>query len=274
LEENFNPVWLHVKGAHPFWIYSLPSKTVITKKCKANGTTQSSTLELSHTGTLIEDTHCQFYSEAFVLLPVSDGYTNVTITGSQVNLPHLPELISPQEHDQIMHDEARTHQTLAALETIARRRSPAKQQPYIELRELLTTISSEEITTSQITWVYALISISIFLSFAVLTSKCWQRPFLTLIRRIFPCKTGQRPCTDMEMKHQNTPTTSATDPVTTDCACRTTESEELVGVTTSHPATPLQMETEAVARPTSAVQPKPAERVCFAKPGRFQLRKD
>jgi hypothetical protein len=174
LRENFNPVWLQVKGVYPFWIYSLPSPTVVTKKCKVNGTNQSSTLKLSQTGTLTDDTHCQFYSEAFVLLPVSDGYTNVTITTSHVLLPHLPELISPQEYDQIMHDEARTHRTLAALEIIARRSSPAKQQPYVELRELLPTMSSEEVATSQITWVSALIIISIFLTFAVLTSRCWQ----------------------------------------------------------------------------------------------------
>jgi hypothetical protein len=261
-------------GVHPFWIYCLPSPTVVPKKCTVNGTTQISTLKLYHTGTSTEDTHCQFYSEAFVLLSVSDGYTDVTITISQVLLPHLHELISPQEHDQIMHDEAKTHRKLAALETIAWRSSPAKQQSYIELRELLATMTSEEITTSQTTWVYALIIISIFLSFAVLTSRCWQRPFLTLIRKIFQWQTGQRPSTDMEMRRRTTPNTSATVPVTTDCPCCTEDPEELVGVTTSYAAIPLQMEAEAVARPAPEVQPKPTERVCFAKPGRFQLRKD
>jgi hypothetical protein len=138
-----------------------------------------------------------------------------------------------------MHHEARTHRTLAALETIARRSSPAKQQSYVELRELLTTMSSEEVTTSQTTWVYALIIISIFLSFAVLTSRCWQTHFLTLTRKIFPWQIGQRPSTDLEMRCRTTPSTSATDPVTTDCPCCTEDPEELVGVTTSYPATPL-----------------------------------
>jgi hypothetical protein len=173
-----------------------------------------------------------------------------------------------------MHDEARTHGTLAVLETIARRSSPAKQQSYVELRELLATMTSEESTTSQTTWVYALIIISIFLSFAVLTSRCWQRPILTLIRKIFPWRTGQRPPIDMEMRRRTTPNISATDAVKTDCPCCTEDPEELVGVTRSYPATPLQMEAEAVARPAPEVPPRPAERVCFAKPGRFQLRKD
>jgi hypothetical protein len=34
LKENFNPVWLQVKGVHPFWIYSLPLPTVVTKHAK------------------------------------------------------------------------------------------------------------------------------------------------------------------------------------------------------------------------------------------------
>jgi hypothetical protein len=163
LKENFNPVWLHAKGIYPFWIYSLPSTIVVTKSCKINGTTQGSTLKLSHTGTLIEDTHCQFYSEAYVLLPVSDGYTNVTITGSRVVLPHLPELISPEENHHIPY-EARKHRTLETLENIAQRGLATKRQSYIELRELLATINSEERTTNQFTWAYVLSIISIILS--------------------------------------------------------------------------------------------------------------
>jgi hypothetical protein len=30
-------------------------------------------IELSHTGILKEDINCEFYSEAFILLPVLDG---------------------------------------------------------------------------------------------------------------------------------------------------------------------------------------------------------
>jgi hypothetical protein len=61
LGENFNPVWIYVRGVHPFWIYSLPSAITVTKNCRSNGTTRSSTIHLSHTGTLREDTHCHMY---------------------------------------------------------------------------------------------------------------------------------------------------------------------------------------------------------------------
>ncbi|PNF23241.1 hypothetical protein B7P43_G17645 [Cryptotermes secundus] len=253
LNENFNPVWLQAKGPHLFWIYKvLPSPTVVAKKCKVNGTTQSSNLELSHTGTLTEDTHCQFYSEAFVLLPVSDGYTNVTITGSQIFLPHLPELISPGERDQIMHDETQTHRALAALETIARQSSPDQQQSYVELRELLATMASKTTTTSQTTWVYALVTISIILSLIILISRLWQRPIITLIQKIFPRRTEPKSSTDIEMKPMSTPTTTAIEPDSNDCPCCTEDPSELMEVT-SHPATPLRMEVETVSKPAPVV---------------------
>jgi hypothetical protein len=53
-----------------------------TKECQVNGTTHN--IELSYTGMLKEDINYQFYSEAFILLPVSDGYANVTLASSQV----------------------------------------------------------------------------------------------------------------------------------------------------------------------------------------------
>jgi hypothetical protein len=129
----------------------------------------SSSIELTNTGILDEDTNCQFYSEAFILLPVSDGHTKVSLTSSQVLPPHLPELISPEEHDQIAYDEQQRHRALTALETIARWSSPVNQQPYVELRDLLNTISSDEAKTNQAIWLYALLTLSIFLPFVVLT---------------------------------------------------------------------------------------------------------
>jgi hypothetical protein len=130
----FNPVWLHVKSHYPFWVYSLPSSIMVTKTCKPNGTTTSTSIELMGTGILYENTNCQFYSEAFILLPVSDGYTNFSLTSSHVVPPRLPDLISHQEYDQISYDGEQTNRTLAALEAVARRSSPADQRPYVELR--------------------------------------------------------------------------------------------------------------------------------------------
>jgi hypothetical protein len=66
---------------------------------------------------------------------------------------------------------------------------------------------------------------------------------------------------------------SATGPAVTDCPCCVEEPDHIVRVTTSHDATPLQIEAEAVIRPAPAAQPRTAERVHFAQPGKFQLQK-
>jgi hypothetical protein len=89
-----------------------------------------------------------------------------------------------------------------------------------------------------------------------LTSKYWQRPVITLIPRLFPCYPGQRLYTAQEMNRRFTPDTSATEPATTDCPCCVEYPDEIVGVTTSHPATPLQMEAYTVIRPAPAAQPR------------------
>jgi hypothetical protein len=98
------------------------------------------------------------------------------LTSSQVLPPYLPEPFSPEKHDQIAYDEQQTHRALAALETIARRSSPVNQQPYVELRDLLETISSDEAETNQAIWLYALLALSIVLPLIVLTLRYWQRP--------------------------------------------------------------------------------------------------
>lgn len=246
---------------------------MITKKCKVNGTTQSFNLELSHTGILTEGTHCQFYSEAVILLPVTDGYTNVSLTGSQVLPPHLPQLISPQEDDQITHDEAQTHRELAALETIARRSSTVNQQPYVDLRDLLESMSTDGAMTSHTTWLYALPTFSIILTLVVLTTKYWHQHVLIMFRKFLPFRTEQRPCLAQVRSRPATLGSATTDLAMADCPCCVDDLDEIVGVTTSHPATSLQEETETVNRPASAAQPRTEERVHFAQPGKFQLRK-
>jgi hypothetical protein len=80
--------------------------------------------------------------------------------------------MSPEESHQVQYDGTRTNQTLATLENMARRISPTRQQSYVELRELLATMSHEETTFNQFTWVYALIISSGVLSFVILTYRC------------------------------------------------------------------------------------------------------
>jgi hypothetical protein len=111
----------------------------------------------------------RFYSEAFILLLVSDCYTNITPTSNQVLPPHMPELIPSEEQHQIAQDSQQTHRALAALEVNTRRSSPANQQSYVLLRDLLETIATDNAEAYETTWIYGLVIFSILLSLGLLT---------------------------------------------------------------------------------------------------------
>jgi hypothetical protein len=87
LQENFKPVWIYAKNKNAFWVYSLPAPTRVTKTCKVNGTTRSNDIMLTGAGILQEDTNCQYFSESFILLPVTDSYTNFTLTVGHIVAP-------------------------------------------------------------------------------------------------------------------------------------------------------------------------------------------
>jgi hypothetical protein len=268
LKENFSPVWLQVKGGHPFWVYSLSSSMMVTKKCMRNGTTVSSTLTLARTGILMEDTHCQFYSEAFILLPVSDGYTNVTLIDTTVRLPHLPELLAPSEHHLISANEERTQQTLAALETIARRSTPTQQRSYVELRELLATISRGDDSMNQPTWMYVIISLSLILSLAAFIPQYWSSLVRMFTQRITPLPIEPQIAAALEMPSKPGSHTAAMDPRTPTCRCGTSNPHTEMEVMSLQTAVSVQ---EAGTETGPDGPPRPTERVCFAAPGRFQL---
>jgi hypothetical protein len=96
---------------------------------------------------LYEGINCQFYPETFILLPVSEGYTNVPRTSSQMLPPHLTEPIPPEEHNQMTCVEQHTYRTLAASQTVVRRSSHVNQQ----LRDLLEAMSTDGSMTNQTT---------------------------------------------------------------------------------------------------------------------------
>jgi hypothetical protein len=134
-------------------------------------------------------------------------------------------------------------------------------------------MSSEGVMVSQATWWCTLPALSIILPFVVLTLKYWQRPIILLIRKVVQCANGQRPCMSQITKRQAEPGVPASNPGMTNCPNCAAISNESVEDTTSHSATPLTMEAEAVPGSTFATQPEAAERISFAQPGKFQLRK-
>jgi hypothetical protein len=181
--------------------------------------------------------------------------------------------MSPEERRQIAYDGLQTRRTLAALETVARWSSHVNQQPYVELRDLLDTMSSDEARASQTTWLYILSTLSIILLLLVLTSKYWQRPMTLLIRRVFPCPNDQQPRPTQTTNRQAAPRNPPKNPVMTDIPSCVAGPAENMERTASCSAAPLRMEADMIPGPGSAAQPEAAEQMYFAQPGKFQLQK-
>jgi hypothetical protein len=97
-------------------VYSLPSTTKFTKTCKTKGN-PTKDLILSGTGIVHEDIHCQYYAEDFILLPVVDSLSNITLMTGHVITPNLPQLISPIELQQLRENEPEPETTLSTLES-------------------------------------------------------------------------------------------------------------------------------------------------------------
>jgi hypothetical protein len=70
---------------------------------------------LTGSGILQEDAKCQYFSEDFILLPVTNSYTNFTLTLGHVVAPDLPELISPEEDQQLKEYSKEANYTLGTL---------------------------------------------------------------------------------------------------------------------------------------------------------------
>jgi hypothetical protein len=66
-----------------------------------------------------EDIHCKYYAEDFILLPVTDSFSNVTLIAGGVVTPDLPQLISPVEHQQLKEHEQEVETTLSTLEVLS-----------------------------------------------------------------------------------------------------------------------------------------------------------
>jgi hypothetical protein len=211
------------------------------------------------------------YSETFVLLPVSDGYTNVSITNDQVFQPNLPKLISLEENQQIQIEESRTQQTLATLEGIARRGTSSGSNSYVELRELLATLTSDKNGTHQLNWIHVLIASNIILWLIVLVSYDWTRSFLVRVYQVLvrPTNHHSSPNTKLETVTMSPVTTA--DLEVADCPHCSRSSVDPMGRTTPNAEVSRQTKGEAIGPPISVEQPNSVERIRYAQPGKFQL---
>jgi hypothetical protein len=148
LQENFKPVWIYAKNKNAFWVYSLPAPTRVTKTCKVNGTTKSNDMMLTGAGILQENTNCQYFSEAFILLPETDSYANFTLTVGHIIAPDLPQLVSTEENHQLEEYSEEANSTLRALEAMMRRDTSTNQQNYVELKSFNPYDRTEKICST------------------------------------------------------------------------------------------------------------------------------
>jgi hypothetical protein len=69
----------------------------VTKTCRVNNTMNSTDLDLKGAVILCVEENCQVFSESFLLLPTTSGYSNFTLTSGQVVSPELPDLLTEEE---------------------------------------------------------------------------------------------------------------------------------------------------------------------------------
>ncbi|KDR16988.1 hypothetical protein L798_09317 [Zootermopsis nevadensis] len=191
LRPNFKPVWIYAKGKMPFWVYSLPTSTRVTKTCKVNGTNYSKDMILNGAGILQEDINCQYFSESFILLPVTDSYSNFTLTTGNVIAPELPQLMSDEENQQLETYRDEANSTLATLESVMRRDTSTHQQKYIELSQLLQKMEQEKTTQRTTQWLTFGVSSPFILIIMLLTLKYCRGLRNTTYNRMLAWRNGK-----------------------------------------------------------------------------------
>jgi hypothetical protein len=130
-------------------------------------------------------------------------------------------------------------------------------------------------------WVYALVTLCILLSIAILTVKCWRRPLKAISQKYIPCLADRQRGFSQALDDELTPGSRSLDSfvLVGSHSTEQRQDQELqlsnikIGVTSSHPTIPLQTDPAMFVDPASTELPQAAERVQFAQPGKFQLRK-
>jgi hypothetical protein len=283
LRENFKPVWIYAKNKNAFWVYSLPSTTRVTKNCKVNGTTMSKDFILTGAGILQEDTNCQYFSEAFILLPVADSYTNFTLTAGHVAAPDLPELISPKENHQLEEYSQETNATLRTLESLMRRGTSTNQEKYVELSHLLQTIEQNRSNQKTTTWYTSSIIFILIVMITFLTLKYWRRLRSTSCATKLPWQNGTHSSPDTRLRTAPQPRKREhlqLSRISKEADSAINEEKLPLNVTTYSNATPLQVDPACLAtankqlsegtrkesRPTTEIEDQK-----FSLPGLLQL---
>jgi len=180
LRKAFKPVWIHHKGTPSFWIYSLPMSVKVTKTCRVNGTMRGTDLDLKGAGILNVEENCQVFSENFLLLPTTNGYSNFTLTSGQVVIPELPDLLTEEETQVLAGHQSQADGTLDALDALMTRGLTAGQQHEISLRDLLSDVRRDQHEKRHYNWAVASVALILIILLVYLTSRYWRQSLPSL----------------------------------------------------------------------------------------------
>jgi len=121
---------------------------------------------------------CQVFSESFLLLSTTSGFTNFTLIPGQVVAPELPNLLSEEESQVLQSHQDHADGTLGALDALMTRSLTAEQQRELSLRDFLNTMQQDQHEHHYYKWIIAALALILIVPLLYLTSKCWRRPLL------------------------------------------------------------------------------------------------
>jgi hypothetical protein len=240
---------------------------------------RSTDVSIEGVGMLHVEDNCQVFSENFLLLSATSGYTNITLTPGQVVIPELPDLLMEEETQVLEGHQDETDGTLRTLDSLMTQSFSAERQHEFNLRDLLSDIQRDQYETHHRGWLITAIALTIIIPICYLTSKCWRQPLLEFASRYARRRTrvpARVPDPKPRVAH-----TCALSIVDKDCAIEMkpimgdvegSTANKMAGAamtTGDHVPPPPVEPTGCVGVDPSATSPRPLG-VRYSQPGRYQ----
>jgi len=168
----------------------MPMSVNVTKTCRVNGTMRGTDLDLMGAGIINVEENCQVFSENFLLLPTTNGYSNFTLTSGQVVISELPDLLTKEEAQVLAGHQSQADGTLDALYALMTRGLTAGQQHEISLRDLLSDVRRDQHEKRHYNWAVASFALILIILLVYLTSRYWRQSLLSLASRCVRQRNG------------------------------------------------------------------------------------
>jgi hypothetical protein len=96
-------------------------------------------------------------------LSTASGFSNITLTQGHVVVPELPELLTAEETQILVHHQEQADRTLCALDTLMTRSLTTRQQHEFSLQKLLNNLEHDNHERNYYKWILAAIIFTIIL---------------------------------------------------------------------------------------------------------------